>query len=448
MTQEAVHSVLDGGTFVLRRARIASVLLDEAIGEPDEDGFVDADLLISDGRIAAIGDVPDGDLPAFDMDSGQVWPGTVDMHTHLDKGHIVRRARNRLGTVTGAGEAVRADRTANWAAADIERRFDFSLRSAYAHGTVAVRTHIDSYHPQAPISWPVFARMRDAWKDRITLQGVALTTMDVYDSPAGAELADLVARSGGILGGVTLLAGGPQAQDPARLARGLDALFRLAAERGLDVDLHVDETAETEPDTLRAVAEAVLRTGFSGKVVCGHCCSLALREEADAARTIALVRDAGIVIVSLPMVNLHLQGRVPGGTPRWRGVTLLSELAAHGVPVAVASDNCRDPFFAYGDLDLVEVFREAVRICHLDDHPADWLRLVTRWPADTMRLGERGRIACGLPADLILFRARHMDELFARPQADRIVLRNGRRLAERLPDYRELDDLFTPRRAV
>jgi cytosine deaminase len=53
-------------------------------------------------------------------------------------------------------------------------------------------------------------------------------------------------------------------------------------------------------------------------------------------------------------------------TPRWRGVTLVHEMKARGIPVAFASDNTRDPFYAYGDLDMVEVMREATRIAHLD----------------------------------------------------------------------------------
>ena len=79
----------------------------------------------------------------------------------------------------------------------------------------------------------------------------------------------------------------------------------------------------------------------------------------DEARIIAKVKEAGIAVVSLPMCNMYLQDRAPGRTPRWRGVTPLHELKAAGVPVMIASDNTRDPFYAYGDLDLIEVLREA-----------------------------------------------------------------------------------------
>ena len=154
-----------------------------------------------------------------------------------------------------------------------------------------------------------------------------------------------------------------------------------------------------------------------------------------------LIAEAGIAIVSLPMCNLYLQDRTPDGSPRRRGLTLIREMVARGIPVAVASDNTRDPFYAYGDLDALEVLREAVRIAHLD-HPIDNApALITRAPADIVGLGAHGRVAVGAPADLVVFTGRSYTELLARPQSDRAVIRNGRAIERLLPDYRELDDL-------
>jgi cytosine/creatinine deaminase len=108
----------------------------------------------------------------------------------------------------------------------------------------------------------------------------------------------------------------------------------------------------------------------------------------------------------------------------------------------VASDNTRDPFHAYGDLDLIEVFREATRIAHLDHCERPWIGAVTTTPAQVMGLGTAGRIAVGGPADLIVTRARTFNELLSRPQTDRIVLVGGRPIDTTLPDYRELDYLM------
>ncbi|CAK12020.1 cytosine deaminase [Rhizobium johnstonii] len=421
--------------FVLSNATVPAVTV-EHIDVPVTEGLATVDIVISDGMIAAIR--PAGAAPAdyarTDLRDGMVWPCFADIHTHLDKGHIWPRQANPDGSFMGALDAVRADREANWSAADVKRRMEFSLRSAHAHGTSLIRTHLDSLAPQHRISFEVFAEIRDAWKDRIALQAVALFPLDAMaDSAFFADLVTTIRQTGGLLGGVTRM--GPE------LVWQLDMLFRTAAEHGLDIDLHVDETDDRGAETLKAIAEAVLRNGFEGKVTAGHCCSLARQDEDTAARTVELVAKAGIAVIALPMCNMYLQDRYPGRTPRWRGVTLFKELVAAGVATAVASDNTRDPFYAYGDLDPVEVFREAVRILHLD-HPLDTAaRVVTTSPAAIVGRPDKGRIAAGDPADLVLFSARRWSEFLSRPQSDRVVLRRGKVIDRSLPDYRELDSV-------
>jgi cytosine deaminase len=222
----------------------------------------------------------------------------------------------------------------------------------------------------------------------------------------------------------------------------LDRVFRIAIDEGLDLDFHVDESEDPTVRSLRHIADAALRHKFSGSINVGHCCSLALQPRDEADETMKRVRDAGISVVSLPMCNLYLQDRHGGRTPRWRGVTLLHEMKAMGIPVAVASDNTRDPFYAYGDLDALEVFREAVRILHFDHPFGNWPGAVARDAAVILGKPQFGTIAAGHPADLILFTARSWTELLARPQSDRTVLRSGKAIERALPDYRELDDLM------
>ena len=215
----------------------------------------------------------------------------------------------------------------------------------------------------------------------------------------------------------------------------------MAEKRGLPVDFHVDETMDPDSECLRMIAETVIETGFAARVVVGHLCSLSTQAEARALSTLDLVAEAGLHIVSLPMCNLYLQDRHPGRTPRGRGITLVHEAKARGIPVAFASDNTRDPFYAYGDLDMLEVLRQATRIGHLDHSDRDWVKSVITTPAATCGF-EAQSIAPGAPADLVLFRAREWTELFARPQSDRMVLRAGQAIDRTLPDYAELDHLM------
>jgi cytosine deaminase len=170
-----------------------------------------------------------------------------------------------------------------------------------------------------------------------------------------------------------------------------------------------------------------------------------VQDEARALDTLDLVAKAGIDVVSLPMCNLYLQDRTQAGvtrTPRQRGITLVHEMRERGIRVSFASDNTRDPFYAYGDMDMLEVMREATRIGHLDHSRADWVTSFLTDPAATCGF-EAPSLAPGAPADLVICKARSWTELFSRPQSDRIVLRGGAQIDRTLPDYAELDHLMT-----
>jgi cytosine deaminase len=399
-----------------------------------EGDLIRTDISIADGVIA------EPQAIAVDMGGAMAFPAFIDMHTHLDKGHIWPRSPNPDGSFMGALTTVRADSSARWSVEDLRPRMAFSLRSAYAHGTRAIRTHLDSIAPQDDITWPVFRELQADWADRIDLQAVCLIGCDKWTDDSGhfGHTADLVAETkGGVLGMVTYPM--PDLRDRLR------GFFAQAAARGLDADFHVDETMDASVETLRDIAELKIETGFEGRVVVGHCCSLSVQEEARAMDTLDLVAKAGIDVVSLPMCNLYLQDRAEPGTPRTprgRGITLVHEMRARGIRVSFASDNTRDPFYAYGDMDMLEVMREATRIGHLDHSRTDWTDAFLTAPAATCGF-DAPSLAPGAPADLVIVKARSWTELFARPQADRIVLRNGVRIDRTLPDYAELDPLMT-----
>jgi len=428
------------GPYVLANAAVpASVMGNAASGALEL-----VDITIAGAKIDAIGPAGSSSLPQrVDLRGDIVLPAFVDLHTHLDKGHIWPRKQNPDGTWMGALMAVLEDREANWAAADVERRMDFSLRCAYAHGTAAIRTHLDMAPPQHDITWDVFAAMREHWAGRIALQGVGLMGPDtILDETALRAIAMAAKAAGGILGGSTAV----HPDNPVIMRK----LVAMAGELGLDLDLHADESPDPEANALECLADAVIESGFTGSVVAGHCCSLAVQDSDTAKRVIDKVARAGIAVVSLPMCNMYLQDRDNRSgirTPRWRGVTLINELKAAGVRVAIASDNTRDPFYAYGDLDGFEVLREGARILHFD-HPQDaafaWARSVSADPAAIAGFSDAAEVKPGGPADLVVMKGRSWTELMSRPQADRMVIRAGHAIDTALPDYRELDDLMGP----
>jgi cytosine/creatinine deaminase len=416
----------------------------ELAQQPTKEGLVICDLEIQAGKITAIhssnqlleaknylqSSVPPS-LPQWDVKKGIILPCFVDMHTHLDKGHIWERSPNPDGTFNSALTAAAGDRLSpDKKYQDIYRRMEFGLKSSYAQGTRAIRTHIDCPEDRHQISLQVFKDIQSAWSDRLILQPVSLVTLAEYMDKKGEVLADQIAELGGILGGV------PYSNPNLDLE--LDRLFSLAIERNLDLDLHTDENDDPSSQTLKAVAKAALRHNFTGKITCGHCCSLAVQSQKDVDETMGLLKLANISIVSLPMCNLYLQDRHAQRTPRWRGVTLIHELKAQGIPVAIASDNVRDPFFGFGNHDGLEVFSMAVRIAHLDTPYSDWIKTITTIPSQQMGIAPN-LIGVGASADFIIFKSRYFSELLSRPQGDRLVFRNGNKIDITIPDYAELD---------
>ena len=429
----------DVAAFRLANLRVPVCLIEGGDIAADRNGLVRVDIAVANGRvdaIAPVGEVASGAGPVLDLYGGIVLPRLVDCHTHLDKGHIWPRSPNPDGTFPGALNTVGADREANWSAEDVRARMDFSLRTAFAHGTAAIRTHLDSLGEQIGISWPVYAELRSEWAGRIALQATPLFGADAALDPSHMQaiIAAVKAHGDGLLGCVTYMI--------PELDRALDILFRAAIENGFDLDFHVDETNDPAARSLEHIADVALRHRFTGRILCGHCCSLSLQAPEDEARIIAKVREAGIAVVSLPLCNMYLQDRQCGRTPRWRGITALHELKAAGVPVMIASDNTRDPFYAYGDLDMLEVFREATRILHLDHPVGNWPKAVAATPASIMRLQNLGSLKAGGSADFIVFRGRNWTELLSRPEQGRIVVRGGRAIERIVPDYAELDDLM------
>ena len=429
-------TIPQSGTFTLANIRLHRSQTKEAGLTYNSDGLALAQITVENGIIGAVTPC-DGvtDETVIDGRGGIVMPSFIDCHTHLDKGHIWPRERNPDGSFDGALTAVERDRSANWNASDVETRMDFALRCAHAHGTKAVRTHIDSIPPQEKISFPIFKQMREKWKGRIELQAACLFGIDAAEDESWFnQLAEIVADADGILGAVAYMVPDLDAL--------LDRLFAKANDLSLDLDFHADETDDVDAIALDRIAEAALRHNFEGRVLVGHCCSLARQADKTALLTLDKVAKAGLSVVSLPMCNMYLQDRrIDKTTPRWRGVTLVHEMADRGINVSVASDNTRDPFYAYGDLDMLEVYREATRILQFDHPVANWPASVTANPARAMGLAGAGYLANGETADFNLFRGRRFTELLSRPESDRIVIRDGRPVATHLPDYAELDEL-------
>jgi cytosine deaminase len=425
---------------LLKRARVPAAVLHASVAltapDPVEPSVL-CDIAITGSRISLVrrsGEAAHGDgVRIVDLEGCLVLPGLVDAHVHLDKTHTWDRAPNRSGTFMDALETLGRDKD-NWTRADILRRAGFALHCAWEHGTRVIRTHVDTWLPWGEVNHAAMQELREAWRGRIALQTVPLTAVANYQGSQGDAIADLSLKYGACaLGGWS-----PMSAD---LPSQFDRMIAIARDRGVGLDLHVDESGDPSQEVLRTLAEAVLRNGFQNPVVCGHCCSLAVQEPSRQRSTIALVREAGIRVISLPLCNLYLQDRRGAGfprTPHWRGITLIHDLLDAGVPVACASDNVRDAFYAFGDYDASEVLIQSLRLAHLDSRLGESVLVVTRTAAGIVGLPDRGRIAEEAPAQLVVFPAKSFSEFLSRPGSRRRLV-DGENLRDaRPPGYEEL----------
>ena len=438
---------------LFRRARIPLACLPPPLNQPvgsAEDAALEpcreCDVTVDGTRIVAETDsaaaAAGGNFTGGVTDLGGVlvFPGILEVHTHLDKCHTWDRAPSRHGDFWESLAVLSVD-SLRWTEEDVYRRADFGLRSAWAHGANALRTHLDTSRRVGAGSHAAVERLRAEWKGRVEIQTVSLCNFTEYFGGGASRVLELTAQYK-----ATAMGGFPQPNPD--LPRQLDSLMAAARELGIGLDLHVDESGLAGAECLRATAEAVLRNQFPHPVACGHNCSLSVQAPERAKETIALVKEAGIGIISLPLTNLYLQGRTrgpaPAGekfgaprTPQWRGLTLLHEFIEAGVTVACGGDNVRDAFIAWGDFDMIEVYLESVRLAHLDTRLAFSPAVVTTGPAAIMGLPGYGRIAPGSPADLIVFSARKLNSLLSRPATPRRLIHGEKFRETLLPDYDE-----------
>ena len=435
--------------YALRRVHVPKNLLtDAAPGPLGHDDLVLCDVLVDSGKIADVAKAGALD-PALgpDLDKSLVLPGMLDAHAHLDKGHIVYRARNMTGDLTGAAAASGPDRATRWVAEDVRRRLEFGIRTAYAKGVVAIRTHLDSLAPQPDITFPVLKELRAKWAARSTCSPRPSWRSTSSSTSAARGLPTWWPTWAAIFGSGTKFMMPVSRLVPPEFDQAMENVFKLAEDRGLDLDLHVDESSDPEARTLIRIARMAVKRGFKGRILAGHCCALALQTDEFIQETMDACKDAGIDIVSLPAVNLYLQARGPlagnagRNTPGWRGVTLLHELKGHGLKVAIGGDNVRDPFYAYGDHDMLESFTQAVKIAQLDHPSATGSRPRRRSRPRSCNSATEMAAGRGRSADLIVLKARDYGEMLSRFQSDRVVIRGGRAIDTTLPDYRELDDI-------
>ncbi|GAA4260674.1 amidohydrolase family protein [Dactylosporangium darangshiense] len=373
------------------------------------------DVGLAGGLIGAVTEPRPGGPGDVDLDGYVLLPSFVEPHAHLDKALTASRVENPAGDLLGAIRAMHAA-AGGFTKADIARRADRALRTMLAHGTTAVRSHVDVGSSVGMRALEALAEVRAAWAGIVDVQLVALVGNPLAGE-GGANLRDALRNGADIAGGCPHLDPEPD--------RAVGICLDAAGEAGRPIDLHTDETLDPGKLTLATLADLVLRTGFPHGATASHCVSLAVQPVAVQQRVSELVSAAGVAVVALPQTNLYLQGRDhPVGPPR--GLTAVRALQAAGALVAAGGDNLRDPFHPVGRGDPLEVAALMVTAGHLS--PAAAVASVTAAPRSALGLPGVA-VEPGAPADLVALRGEDLIAALGAADQDRLVWRAGRLVA-------------------
>ena len=320
---------------------------------------------------------------------GLITPRFADIHVHLDKTGTSKRINKRAKSLFEAIELMNQDKEF-WSEEDIYQRAKQAINNAWKHGTGFLRTHIDWEHKNAPIAWEVLKNLQSEWKNQVQIEMASLSPLDVL-AIDGEHIAKTVKNNNSILGSFVYR--------NQNLEEKINQVFKIALKYDLELDFHVDEGLDDEANGIDYIIKSAKSYGMRRRVLCGHGCSLSIRKNSKVSKILQNAAEAEVGLTCLPTTNFWLQDNKEGRTPRLRGLAPIQEARHAGVSVMIASDNCQDPFFPFGNHDPLSVFKTAIIGAHLDE--TKWFDSITNIPTEWMR--QKNQIEEGSDVSFIWF---------------------------------------------
>jgi cytosine deaminase len=355
----------------------------------------------------------------LDVSGYVILPAGVEPHAHLDKALLGERVSNPSGDLKGAIAATRSAYP-TLTPADVGERARRSLRMAVRRGYTAVRTHVNCEAGIGVEAVRVLIEVRDEVRSTIDLQVFAMAGFPITGADGARNWRFLEEA---LDAGADGVGGAPALDDNPTGA--VVRLVRIAAQHGLKVDLHLDETLDPTSLTVRTFAREVADHGLAGRAVASHCVSLGQLDVERAREIAAELADAGVAVVTLPQTNLYLQGR-DDETRVPRGLTAVGVLREAGVTVCAGGDNWRDSFNPVSRIDPLETASLLVATAHLTAQEAyDAVSTSARKAAGFAP----GLLAVGSECDVLAVKGADLSDVVADASDDRIVIRRGRVVA-------------------
>jgi len=300
---------------------------------------------------------------------------------------------------------------------------------AVAKGLLAIRTHVDVCDPRL-LAVDALLEVKRRVAPYMDMQVVAFPQDGVLRGKTGPqEHMDTLKRA--LDRGVDVVGGIPHFERTmADGALSVKLLCELAAERGLRVDMHCDESDDPHSRHVETLAYETQRLGLQGRVTGSHLTSMHSMDNYYVSKLIPLMAEADLQVVSNPLINITLQGR-HDSYPKRRGMTRVPELLAAGVNVAFGQDCVMDPWYSLGSGDMLEVAHMGLHVAQMTSQAAmaQCFQAVTGNAARVLGLDDYG-LAPGCHADFVLLQAADPIEAL-RLRATRLrVYRRGKLLAQ------------------
>ncbi|WEX90593.1 amidohydrolase family protein [Sinorhizobium garamanticum] len=398
------------------------------------DGRQGVDLGLKGGKITAIEkSIAATDGEEIDATGRLVSPPFCDPHFHMDATLSLGMPRMNVSGTLLEGIALWGElRPVLTKEALVERALRY-CDLAVSQGLLYIRSHVDTSDPRL-VTAEALLEVKEKVAPYIDLQLVAFPQDGYYRAPDGVRSLERALDMGvGIVGGI------PHFERTMEDGtRSVEALCRIAADRGLPVDMHCDETDDPMSRHIETLAAQTVRFGLKGRVAGSHLTSMHSMDNYYVSKLIPLIAEAEINVIPNPLINIMLQGR-HDTYPKRRGMTRVRELMAAGLNVSFGHDCVMDPWYSMGSGDMLEVAHMAIHVAQMagieDKHKI--FDAITVNSAKTMGLEGYG-LEIGCNADLIVLQAVDVTEALRLKPSRLFVIKAGKVIARTAPRISEL----------
>jgi cytosine/creatinine deaminase len=385
-----------------------------------------ADIGIAGDRIAAIEPRLEAEAgTVIDAEGDLVSAPFVDPHFHMDATLSYGQPRiNASGTLL-EGIALWGELKPSLTHEAVRERALAYCDWAVSMGLLAIRSHVDVCDDRL-VAVEALLDVRKTVAPYLDLQLVAFPQDGLYRDPtARRNLVRALDMGVDVVGGIPHF---ERTMEEGR--RSVTDLCEIAAQRGLMVDLHCDETDDPQSRHVEQLAFEAHRLGLAGRVAGSHLTSMHSMDNYYVSKLLPLMAEAGVAAIPNPLINIVLQGR-HDSYPKRRGMTRVPEMIRAGIRVGFGQDCVLDPWYSLGTADMLDVAFMGLHVAQMTS-PQDMRHcfdMVTRENAAILGLGDLGLEVGKLASLVVLDAGDPVEAIRLRP--DRLAVISRGRIVSR-----------------